>query len=98
MRGVRQSGKSGDRVDGSVEDQLGPLCRPSVVERFGLQSACYDQVSSLLDYGKGRVARFKRAHPGSRIQLVLNVRVNVSRAAHEGRAANQLPARMFDDD
>ena len=42
--------------------------------------------------------RFKRAHPSSRIQLVLHVRVAVSRPAHESCAANNLPARMLGDD
>src|SRR5882762_2232271 len=98
MRRVREAGKSGDAVDRSVKYQFGPLGGPGIRKCFGLQPASYDQFGGFLDHCHWRVPRLKWAHPSSRVQFILHMRVTVACAAHKSCAANNLAARMLGDE
>src|SRR5512133_989980 len=82
VRVVREAGKRGHGVHGRVEDQLRPLRWAEVFERPRLQAGGDDQLGRLLDE---RVRGFAiRSKPRLGVEDVLDVRVRVACAAHEG--------------
>ena len=93
-----QAGQSGNAIDRSIEDQLRPLGGPRIRKCFGFQAAGNNQVGRFFHDRKRRVPWLKGAHPRRRIQFVLDMRITVPRAAHEGCAAYNLPPRVFGDD
>src|SRR6266436_8502505 len=88
MEAVWQLGQCLNGVDRGIENELGPLRRPRVLQSDGLEAGRADQLGGFLNDSEWRVRRLKRTHPRRGIELVLHVRITVSRPAHERSAPN----------
>ena len=86
---VGEARQRGDAVHRRVEDQLRPLRRAQIGERLRLQPARDDQ---LRDPARVRLRRAAvGADPGGGVEDVLDVRVAVTRAAHERDRGEERP-------
>ena len=89
VRVVGEAGERGDGVHRGVEDQLGPLRGPQIGKRLDAESRTRHQGGDVLHGPERR--RLVRPDPGLGVEHVLDVRVGVARAAHEGDARDDRP-------
>src|SRR6266852_339679 len=88
MEAVGQFRPRGNEVDRGIENQLGPLRRPRVLQSDSLETGRADQLGCFLNDSEGRLCRFERTHPCCGVEFVLHMCVGVARAAHKRCAAN----------
>src|SRR5713101_5093586 len=88
MEAVRQFRQRGNDVDRGIENQLGPLRRPRVLQSDSLDTGRADQLGNFLNDCDRRIRRLERTHPCRCVEFVLNVRVAVALATHKRCAAN----------
>src|SRR3984893_18523174 len=93
-----QSGQSRHSVPRGIENQLRPLRRTRILESIRLQTTGDDQFRSLPYYRVGCATELVRRQPGGGIQFVLDMRVAVASAAHEGCAPNHPPPCVLGND
>ena len=93
---VSQAGQGRDAVHRRIEDQLRPLGGKQVRKRLGLQTGVHQQPSDLLHALERGVA--VRPEPRRRVEDVLNVRVGMLGAAHEGDRGHERPVAVCPND
>src|SRR6516225_6875870 len=98
LAAMRQLRQCGDRVDGSIEYHLRPLRWTGILKSFGFQAARDDEVSDPSHQFYRGFRWFEWTEPGFGIELVLHMRVAVTRTAHEGGRTDDVPVRVLGQD
>src|SRR5919106_1566548 len=88
----------GHGVHRRVEDELRPLRRQQVGEGLRLEARVEEEPLHLADPLVRRTRARVRAQPRGRVELVLDVRVVVAVAAHEGHGRDDLPVAVTPHD